>query len=128
MFPPSDPENGYNRFYILGGGEFVKEDREPEAFFKIIDRAAVYDILSYIVTLELSADNTIEITRRYEEFETYLLEKEYGVWELAYPSSLYMRCIQALEYGKKRAFLVLHIRAVVFVLCGNFKKSPRTFI
>ena len=26
------------------------------------------------------------------------------------------------------SFLLLHIRAVVFVLCGNFNKFPRTFI
>ena len=81
--------------------KFIVEDREPEALFKIMDRAAVYDILSYIVSLGLSADSINEITRRYEEIETYLLDKEYGVWELAYPSSLYMHCIQALVYGKK---------------------------
>ena len=30
--------------------------------------------------------------------------------------------------NKSSQHRVLHIRAVVFVLCGNFKKSPRIFI
>ena len=34
-------------------GEFIVEDWEPEALFKKMDRAAVYDILSYIVSLQL---------------------------------------------------------------------------
>ena len=66
-----------------------------------MERAAQYNILTYIQALGLSAERTQEITQHYEEIETHLLEKEYGAWELAYPSSLYMRCIQALVRGSK---------------------------
>ena len=82
-------------------GEFVKEDWEPESLFSLMERAAQYNILTYIRDLGLSAERTQEINQHYEEIETHLLEKEYGAWELAYPSSLYMRCIQALVRGSK---------------------------
>ena len=81
-------------------GEFVKEDWEPESLFNLMERAAEYDISNYIETLGLSAESTQEILQHFEEIENYLLEKEYGAWDLAYPSSRYMRCIQALVRGR----------------------------
>lgn len=82
-------------------GEFNTEDQEPESLFKLLERAATHNVFKVVESLGLSADSIDEITRRYEEVETYLLNKEYGAWELAYPSSLYMRCVQALVYGRK---------------------------
>ena len=66
-----------------------------------MERTAEYDISNYIETLGLSAESTQEILQHFEEIENYLLEKEYGAWDLAYPSSRYMRCIQALVRGRR---------------------------
>ena len=66
-----------------------------------MERAAEYDILNYIETLGLSAESTQEILQHFEEIENYLLEKKNGAWDLAYPSSRYMRCIQALVRGRR---------------------------
>lgn len=82
-------------------GEFIKEDLEPGSLFKLMERAAEYDILHYVETLGLSSESIREISKHYEEIEAYLLEKEFGAWELAYPTSRYMRCVKALVHGRK---------------------------
>ena len=86
---------------LIFWGEFVKEDWEPESLFNLMERAAEYDFSSDIETLGLSAESTQEILQHFEEIENYLLEKEYGAWDLAHPSSRYFRCIQALRRGRR---------------------------
>ena len=88
------------RFIFFWRGEFVKEDWEPGSFFKLMERAAECNVLNYIETLGLSSESTKEITKPFEETESYLLEKEYGAWDLAYPSGRYMRCVQALVHSR----------------------------
>ena len=87
--------------HFIFWGEFIKEDWEPESLFNLMERAAEYDVLNYIETLGLSAESTHEIMQHFEDIENYLFEKEYGAWDLAYPSSRYMRCIQALVRGRR---------------------------
>ena len=66
-----------------------------------MERAAEYDILNYIETLRLSGESTEGILQHFEEIENYLPEKEHDAWDLVYPSSRYMRCIQALVRGRR---------------------------
>ena len=82
--PPKMVKKDLERFIFWG--EFVKEDWEPESLFNLMERTAEYDVLNYIETLGLSAESIQEVLQHFEEIENYLLEQEYGAWDLAYPS------------------------------------------
>ena len=67
-----------------------------------MELAAEYNVLNHTETLGLSSRSTREITKHFEEIESYLLEKEYGACDLVYPNSRYMRCVQALVHDRKK--------------------------